>query len=78
MEYRPHLKQKLTKPLKNEDGSGIPEVIQMLDEYDLLKDDFDNILEISQWTGEKDAMAGVATKVCWLNLCVCQRCAQEI
>ncbi|XP_064652761.1 replication factor C subunit 1-like [Lineus longissimus] len=62
MEYRPHLKVKLTKPLQNDDGSGVPEVIQMLDDYDLLKDDFDNILEISQWTGAKNAMEGVATK----------------
>ncbi|XP_013404916.1 replication factor C subunit 1 [Lingula anatina] len=63
MDYLPHLRSSLTQPLVQGDADGVPDVIHMMDEYSLLREDFDNILEVTQWSGRKDPMASVPSKV---------------
>ena len=63
MDYRSYMKNALYRPLVRDDGTGVAETIAMLDEYNLLKEDFDSLMEISQWTNQTDPMAHVATKV---------------
>jgi replication factor C subunit 1 len=44
MEYMPSLSARLTSPLKEE--AGIDEVINIMDEYYLTRDDWDSIMEM--------------------------------
>ena len=63
MDYLPHLRNHLTSPFLDEGSEGVPKVISFMDDYDIVKDDFDNILEISQWPNRKDPMSMVESKV---------------
>ena len=68
MEYLPHLCQRLTEPLKKQGTDGVAEVISLLDEYDLIREDFNNIVEISHWHGKPELMANIDSKVSSLYL----------
>ena len=63
MDYLPFMRHSLTAPLVQREGEGVPEVIQMMDEYDIIKDDFDNIMEVTKWPNSKDPMASLSSKV---------------
>ena len=63
LEYLPHLRHSLTLPLVKEGGDGVPDVIKCLDEYNLIKEDFDSILEVSQWPNSENIMSMVESKV---------------
>lgn len=63
MEYFPHLRCSLTSPLVEQGNNGVPQVVQLLDDYDLLREDFDSILDVTAWPGSKDPMSQVETKV---------------
>jgi replication factor C subunit 1 len=54
----------LTTPLVVKENDGIPEVIDLMDKYDIIKDDFDNILEITKWQNSEDPMSLLSSKVC--------------
>jgi len=61
MDYLPVLRDRLTKPLATSDG--VTEVVTLMEEYDLLRDDYDNIIDITQWPGMRDPKAVIETKV---------------
>ena len=63
MEYLPALRTMLTLPLIRDGGDGIPSVVSLMDKYDLLREDFDSILEVTSWTGLKDPMSLIDSKV---------------
>ena len=63
LDYMTPLASALTKPLVHKEAEGVAEVIKVLDDYDLLKDDMDAILELNSWPGRHDPMAAVASKV---------------
>ena len=63
MDYVTHMKRRLTDPLIKLGADGAREVIHTLDEYDLLREDFDNILEAGMWPGQKNPMESVESKV---------------
>ena len=63
MDYLPALRTKLTTPLVKEGSEGVPEVIKVMDEYDIVREDFDNILEVTKWPGGSDPMTQLDTKV---------------
>ena len=73
LDYMTPLASSLTKPLVHKDAEGVSDVIKVLNEYDLMKDDMDSILELNTWPGKPDPMAAVASKV-W-NLRICDRCS---
>ena len=62
-DYLPQFRGSLTTPLVQKGTDGVPEVIQLMDDYDLVRDDVDNIMEVTQWPGMKDPMSKVETKV---------------
>ena len=66
MDYLPALRLRLTEPLAQEGSEGVPRVIQLMDDYDIIKDDYDNILEISKWPNSQDPLAHLDSKVWWL------------
>ena len=63
LDYMTPLVASLTKPLVHREAEGVGDVIKVLDDYDLLKEDMDNILELDTWPGKADPMAGIASKV---------------
>ena len=63
MDYMSHMKRRLTGPLVTLGADGARDVIETLDEYDLLREDFDNILESATWPGQRNPMEGVESKV---------------
>ena len=68
MEYFPHLRNALTQPLVRLEGEGVPVVMETMMEYDLLREDYDNIVEVAQWSNRKDPMSQIPPKVRNLNV----------
>jgi replication factor C subunit 1 len=62
MDYLSVLKTMLSKPLIKKGADGIPQVLKIMHEYCLTRDDFDTILELSTWPGQKDPMTLIETK----------------
>ena len=63
MDYLSVLKSMLSKPLIKRGSDGIDDVLKIMNEYNLTRDDFDTILELSTWPGEKDPMSLIESKV---------------
>ncbi|XP_025091531.1 replication factor C subunit 1-like [Pomacea canaliculata] len=62
MDYLPALRVRLTDPLVKHGSEGVPQVIGLMDEYDIIKDDYDNILELTKWPNSKDPLANIDSK----------------
>lgn len=69
LDYLPYLRKFLTTPLVVKENDGIPEVIDLMDKYDIIKEDFDNILEVTKWPNSDDPMSQLSSKVSvkWKN-----------
>ena len=63
MDYLSVLKTMLTKPLIKKGADGIPSVLNLMNEYSLTRDDFDTIIELGTWPGQKDLMTMIDSKV---------------
>ncbi|ELU15704.1 hypothetical protein CAPTEDRAFT_175237 [Capitella teleta] len=63
MDYLPLLRKALTQPLATRGAEGIGEIIQVMDEYSLTREDFDSLLEVATWPNSKNCMANVDSKV---------------
>ncbi|XP_039255463.2 replication factor C subunit 1-like [Styela clava] len=66
LDYLPYMRCHLTQPLINQSQTGDTELhktSQLLDAYDLLREDFDSIVEIGQFPGKPQPMSKVDTKV---------------
>ncbi|KAL4217963.1 replication factor C subunit 1 [Mactra antiquata] len=62
LEYLPFFRSALTDPLVHYEGEGVRDVIKLMDEYDIIKDDFDNIMEITKWPNSTDPLSKLTTK----------------
>ncbi|CAC5383730.1 RFC1 [Mytilus coruscus] len=62
MDYLPYMRTHLTDPLIKNDADGVPDVIKLMDDYDIIKEDFDNIIEVSKWPNSIDPMSKLAPK----------------
>jgi len=69
MDYVPYMKHLMTAPLVNDGSSGVDQTVSLLHAYDLLREDFDNVLEVSAWSSTPDVMSSVDSKVrnCYLT-----------
>lgn len=63
LDYAPHLKNRILSPLVERGTEGVKEALDMLHEYDLLKEDLDSLQEICQWPNSVNTMANLETKV---------------
>ena len=63
MDYIPHLRRQLTQPIIDEGQEGVSQVIDTLDNYNLLKEDFDSLLEVGQWPNRQDPWKQIDSKV---------------
>ena len=65
LDYLPHLRRALTEPLIRDCQEGVPRVVSLLDDYDLMREDFESIIEVTQWPHMKDPMKDlIESKVC--------------
>ena len=51
------------QPLVEREAEGVRDVIQMMEEYDIVKDDFDNIMDITRWPNSTDPLSKLSTQV---------------
>ncbi|CAL1278243.1 unnamed protein product [Larinioides sclopetarius] len=63
LDYLPLLKRALTQPLIEKETEGVPEVLNRMEEYFLLREDFDSIIDLSLWSGQTDPRSKIVTKV---------------
>ncbi|KAJ7371467.1 replication factor C subunit 1 [Desmophyllum pertusum] len=67
LDYVPHLRKVLTRPLMTQESdeisSGVSRVIQVMEDYDLTKEDWDSIIEVAQFEGQRDPVASIPSKV---------------
>ncbi|KFV00336.1 Replication factor C subunit 1, partial [Pterocles gutturalis] len=63
MEYLPYLRDALVQPLKDLGADGIEEAIAFMDSYCLMKEDIENIMEISTWGGKPSPFSKLDPKV---------------
>ena len=63
LDYLPILRDRLTTPMIEDNTEGVSQVIGLMEEYDLTKDDYDSILELTQWPGLQDPRSHIESKV---------------
>lgn len=79
MDYLSHIRDALVRPLTSHGVEGIQDVVALMDAYYLMKEDFENIMEISSWGGKPSPFSKLDSKVTcvthWCSLCVTTRFA---
>jgi len=68
MDYVPYMRHLMTAPLVSEGISGVDQTVSLLHAYDLLREDFDSVLEVSSWSSTQDVMSHVDSKVSCCSL----------
>ncbi|XP_041642033.1 replication factor C subunit 1 [Cheilinus undulatus] len=63
LDYLHYLKQALLSPLQRKGADGASEAVQLLDDYQLIREDVDSIMEISVWGGQPDPYSKLDSKV---------------
>lgn len=63
LDYLPYLRSALLAPLERRGAEGAPQAVQLMDDYDLIKEDVDNIMEISTWAGRPEPYSKLDPKV---------------
>ena len=58
-----HLRDKILNPMKSSGSEGIPESVQAMEFYSLLREDLDNLLEVTSWNDNSDPMKSIESKV---------------
>ncbi|XP_008067971.1 replication factor C subunit 1 isoform X2 [Carlito syrichta] len=63
MDYLSHIRDALVQPLTSQGVEGVQNVVALMDTYYLVKEDFDNIMEISNWGGKPSPFSKLDPKV---------------
>ncbi|KAB0797589.1 hypothetical protein PPYR_08582 [Photinus pyralis] len=63
LDYLSTLRMSLVNPLIKKGGEGVPDSLNVMHNYNLLREDLDSILELAQWPKQKDPMNMVDSKV---------------
>ena len=63
LDYLLPLRDLILQPLIQKGSEGVPEALAALQTYDLVKEDLESILELSQWPNKKDPMTLIESKV---------------
>ncbi|KAB0368430.1 hypothetical protein FD755_020196 [Muntiacus reevesi] len=63
MDYLSHIRDALVQPLASQGIEGVQDVVALMDAYYLMKDDFENIMEISNWGGRPSPFSKLDPKV---------------
>ena len=62
-DYIQHLRNKILDPMKLKGSEGIPESVKGMEFYSLLREDLDNLLEVTTWPEQLDVMKNIESKV---------------
>lgn len=63
LDYLPFMRKSLTDPLVERENEGVKDVIEMMDSYNIIKEDFDNVMEVSKWPNSSDPFSNLSSKV---------------
>lgn len=63
LDYLPYLRSALLKPLQSSGAEGASQSVELMDDYNLLKEDVDSMMEISTWGGSPDPYSKLDPKV---------------
>ncbi|CAH2300036.1 replication factor C subunit 1 isoform X1 [Pelobates cultripes] len=63
LDYLPYMRDTLVRPLSVRGADGVQDVVDMMDNYYLMKEDFDNIMEICNWGGKPGPFSKLDPKV---------------
>uniref|UniRef100_A0A2K6GMT7 Replication factor C subunit 1 n=1 Tax=Propithecus coquereli TaxID=379532 RepID=A0A2K6GMT7_PROCO len=63
MDYLSHVRDALVQPLTSQGVEGVRDVVALMDTYYLMKEDFENIMEISSWGGKPSPFSKLDPKV---------------
>ncbi|KAG8591697.1 hypothetical protein GDO81_000269 [Engystomops pustulosus] len=63
LDYLSYMRDKLVQPLAEHGAEGVQEVVDVMDTYYLMKEDYDNIMEISSWGGKPTPFSKLDPKV---------------
>ncbi|CAG5939388.1 unnamed protein product [Menidia menidia] len=63
LDYLHHLRQALLGPLQRHGAEGAGQAVRLLDDYQLIREDVDSIMEISVWGGQPDPYSKLDSKV---------------
>ncbi|CAN2388507.1 protein-DNA loading ATPase activity [Pristimantis euphronides] len=63
LDYLPYMRDKLVQPLTVHGADGVQEVVDLMDTYYLMKEDYDNIMEICSWGGKPTPFSKLDPKV---------------
>uniref|UniRef100_A0A8D2FRA2 DNA replication factor RFC1 C-terminal domain-containing protein n=1 Tax=Theropithecus gelada TaxID=9565 RepID=A0A8D2FRA2_THEGE len=63
IDYLSHLRDALVQPLTSQGVDGVQDVVALMDTYYLMKEDFENIMEISSWGGKPSSFSKLDPKV---------------
>lgn len=63
LDYIQHLRDNIVRPMKTNGQDGVQDSVQAMDFYKLLREDLDNLLEITTWPNQPDPMKSIESKV---------------
>lgn len=63
LDYLHYLRQTILNPLQKNGAEGAGQAVKLLDDYQLIKEDVDSIMEISAWGGQPDPYSKLDSKV---------------
>ncbi|KAG7241298.1 hypothetical protein INR49_025816, partial [Caranx melampygus] len=63
LDYLHYMRQALLSPLQRFGAEGASQAVQLLDDYQLVREDVDSIMEISIWGGQPDPYSKLDSKV---------------
>lgn len=63
VEYLSYLRDAIVRPLTSLGVEGVPDAVTFMDSYCLMKDDVENIMEISSWGGKPSPFSKLDPKV---------------
>ncbi|CAJ0963742.1 unnamed protein product [Ranitomeya imitator] len=63
LDYLSYMRDKLVQPLATRGSDGVQEVVDLMDTYYLMKEDYDNIMDICSWGGKPTSFSKLDSKV---------------
>ncbi|KAB0393657.1 hypothetical protein E2I00_003483, partial [Balaenoptera physalus] len=63
VDYLSHIRDALVQPLTSQGIEGVQDVVALMDTYYLMKEDFENIMEISSWGDRPSPFSKLDPKV---------------
>ncbi|KAM9450140.1 replication factor C subunit 1 [Clarias gariepinus] len=63
LDYLPYMRSALLEPLRSHGAEGAGQSVKLMDDYNIVKEDFDSIMEISTWGGQPDPYSKLDSKV---------------